>query len=423
MHTRPLTDWLVWQESLNPAEIELGLDRVRSVAEKFSLKPPRDAVFVVAGTNGKGSCAATLEAILRTAEGKVGVYGSPHLVRYNERIRVDGKEPADAELVSAFERIELARSGVPLTFFEFGTLAALLIFSEQKCDVWILEVGLGGRLDAVNIIDANFSIITTVDIDHQEWLGDTVEKIAAEKAGVIRSEMPAFYGDRPVPDSIRDVATRAGAPLFCLDEAYSYELRDDSWDWFGSAVELRQLPLPPGGSEDQVRNVSLALAVAEQYSPMLFKRVEVLAEIVASTRLPGRFQVINREHQWILDVAHNRQAAAALKAKLLRLGSVDAHSITVVIGMLGDKQVKEFTRELAGIAGRWITCATGGNRGVSAEYLAGCIDNVDGATIIAAGTVEQALDLARTLTPPGDRILVCGSFLVVGPALEWLGLY
>jgi dihydrofolate synthase/folylpolyglutamate synthase len=422
VHTRSLSDWLAWQESLNPAEIELGLDRVRAVAEKLSLTPPSDAVFVIAGTNGKGSCAALLEAILRTTDAKVGVYGSPHLVRYNERIRVDGIEAADAELVAAFERIEKARAGIPLTFFEFGTLAALLIFSEQNCSAWILEVGLGGRLDAVNIIDGSFSIITTVDIDHQEWLGDTVEKIAAEKAGVIRPKQAAFYGDRPVPVSIRELAASNSAPLHCLNETYRYELRASSWDWFGAAVELRQLNLPPSGSEDQVRNASLVLAVVEQYDAELLNQAEVISRLIATTQLPGRFQVFNDEHQWVLDVAHNRQAATALRAKLQHLESTQSRSTTVVIGMLEGKQVEEFTGELVALADRWITCTPGGQRGVSAEYLARCIDQ-QGVPTAAAGTVQQALEMARRLTPPEGRIVVCGSFLVVGPALEWLGLY
>ncbi len=422
MHTRSLSDWLAWQESLNPAEIELGLDRVRTVAERLSLTPPNDAVFVLAGTNGKGSCAAFLEAILRTTGASVGVYASPHLVRYNERIRVDGREADDTELVAAFEKIEIARAGIPLTFFEFGTLAALLIFSEQNCSAWILEVGLGGRLDAVNIINASFSIITTVDIDHQEWLGDTVEKIAAEKAGVIRPKKAAFYGDRPVPASIRGVAERNSAPLHCLDESYRYELGEESWDWFGVAVELRQLNWPPAGSEDQVRNASLVLAVVEQYDPALLSRTETINSLIAATQLPGRFQIVHDEHQWILDVAHNPQAANALRAKLQHLESVESRATTVVIGMLEDKQVEKFTHELVGIANRWITCTTGGPRGVSAVRLAERIDE-KGVPIAAAGTVQQALEMARILTPPEGRIVVCGSFLVVGPALEWLGLY
>jgi dihydrofolate synthase/folylpolyglutamate synthase len=422
VHTRSLSDWLAWQESLNPAEIELGLDRVRTVAEKLLLTPPKDAVFVVAGTNGKGSCAAFLEAILRTSAARVGVYSSPHLVRYNERIRVNGKEPDDAELVAVFEQIELARDGIPLTFFEFGTLAALLIFTKKNCSAWVLEVGLGGRLDAVNIINASFSIITTVDIDHQGWLGDTLEEIAAEKAGVIRPNKAAFYGDRPVPVSIRDAAKTNSAPFYCLDETYSYKLRKDSWDWFGAAVELRELNLPPAGGEEQVRNASLILAAIEQFDPGLLSSTEAISSLIAATQLPGRFQIMNDEHQWILDVAHNRQAASALREKLQHLESAEPRSTTIVIGMLEDKQVKEFTRELSGIANQWVTCTTSGVRGMNAEDLAECIEE-QGIPIMAAGTVQQALEISRTQTPSGGRVIVCGSFLVVGPALEWLGLY
>jgi dihydrofolate synthase/folylpolyglutamate synthase len=423
MPSRSLSEWLLWQESLNPAEIELGLDRVRGVADKLSLTPPVGAVFVVAGTNGKGSCAAAIEALVRTTGATVGVYSSPHLVRYNERICVDGVAASDAELVAAFEKIELAREEIPLTFFEFGTLAALQIFAARNCAAWVLEVGLGGRLDAVNIVDASYSVITTVDIDHQEWLGDTVEQIAAEKAGVIRSRTPVFYGDKPVPESVREAAEKHEAPFYRLDESYRYEIREDSWDWFGAAVELRHLPLPPGAGADQVRNVSLALAVIEQYDTAILTGTEDLRNLLASTRLPGRFQIVNREHEWVLDVAHNRQAAAALKAKMLHLGSLAGGSTTIVVGMLGDKQAQPFVRELADIADRWVTCTTGGNRGASDESLAMTINELNGVEASAGGTVAQALELARKRTPHGGRILVCGSFMVVGPALEWLGLY
>ena len=423
MRSRSLSDWLAWQESLNPAEIELGLDRVRLVAQQLGFSPPAGAVFVVAGTNGKGSCSAILEAILRTSGSRVGVYSSPHLVRYNERVRVNGEEATDTDLENAFVNIESVRAGVPLTFFEFGTLAALQVFSQQECDAWVLEVGLGGRLDAVNIVDADYSIITTIDIDHQDWLGDTIEKIAAEKAGVVRRDKPAFYGDKPVPKSIRRATDRQGATLYCLDETYSYKVHEDTWEWFGADTKLPHLPIPPGGSEDQIRNVSLALAVAEQYDCALLDDTETLAGLIATTRLPGRFQIYSAKHQWILDVAHNRQAAAALRDKILRLESTAVDSTTIVIGMLADKQVEDFARELAGVANRWVTCSTSGIRGGGAEQLADCINELQLGPAMPAGTIEQGMEMARTLTPEGGRILVCGSFLVVGPALEWLGLY
>ena len=213
MSRETLSDWLTWQESVNPAEIELGLERIRCVARHLPIKAPEGRVFTVAGTNGKGSTAAALQALLSAAGCRGGLYTSPHLVRYNERVQIAGVEATDAELIAAFECIEAVRGTAPLTFFEFGTLAAFTLFSEAHCDAWVLEIGLGGRLDAVNLIDPDVSLITTVDLDHEAWLGDTIEAIAREKAGIMRADTPAFYGDEAVPHSVVEHAAECGALL------------------------------------------------------------------------------------------------------------------------------------------------------------------------------------------------------------------
>jgi dihydrofolate synthase/folylpolyglutamate synthase len=422
MRKKSLSEWLSWQESLNPAEIELGLERVRAVAQQLLLRQPASRVFVVAGTNGKGSCVAALDEILRTAGLRVGTYTSPHLVHYNERIRVNGVPATDEELVRSFEAIETVRAGIELTFFEYGTLAALAHFSAQDCDAWVLEVGLGGRLDAVNIVDGDFSAVTTVALDHQDWLGDSVAAIGLEKAGVYRPRQPAFYGSRDLPGSVRQYVQKLDCQLIMPGAGYDFVMGPDSWKWTGSGLELTQLPLPPGGGPELVANISLALAMAEQCDPSLLGNPPVVRSLVAQLQLPGRFQIVHREHEWVLDVAHNAQAAGALREKLLAAEPATS-STTIVVGMLADKQAQEFAAQLAAVGDKWVTCATVGQRGVGAAELARLIEKEVDVPIIVAGDVGQALALARSATPPGGRIIVCGSFLVVGPALEWLGLY
>lgn len=424
MQTDSLADWLSWQENLSSAEIELGLERVKRVAAKLQIEPPPGAVFVVAGTNGKGSCTAFIESVLRSAGRTTGLYTSPHLLRYNERVRINGVEAEDETLVAAFKRVESARGDVPLTFFEFGTLAAFEVFSARQCDAWVLEVGLGGRLDAVNIVAADFSLITTVDIDHREWLGDDRESIAAEKAGIFRPGKPAFYGDLPVPAAVTRAAREQAVQLHCLQRDFSYQLlRGEVWNWHGTNHELRALPLPQDPGEEQLRNLSVALAALESYEPGLFAGDVPFARLAAEHGLPGRFQRHHAEHEWIFDVAHNQQSARILAAKLARDTEFSAQPATFVIGMLADKQAEEFVAELNRPGDRWITCDTGGVRGSAATVLAERIaDGLDG-PVVAAGSVADALAHARSVTSSGQRIIVCGSFTVVGPALQQLGLY
>ncbi len=244
MRFTTLADWLAWQETLHPNVIDLGLERVASVASRMGLGRPANTVITVAGTNGKGSCVALLESILDAAGYRVGVYSSPHLLRYNERVRVCGQEVDDAALCAAFERIDQARGATSLTYFEFGTLAALEIFAQADLDVAVLEVGLGGRLDAVNIVDADVALITSIDIDHVEWLGPDRESIGREKAGILRPAMPAVYGEADPPRSVLAQAESLAAPLHCLERDYRYSEATDSWDWRSDSNSYTGLPLP-----------------------------------------------------------------------------------------------------------------------------------------------------------------------------------
>jgi len=415
-----LSDWLRRQESLNPRAIDLGLDRLRLVANRLEIKPPAGCVFTIGGTNGKGSSAKFLEKLMTACGRSTAVYSSPHLVHYNERIRVNGIAASDSGLIDTFEVIESARQDVPLTFFEYGTLAALLTFSRAQPDVWILEIGLGGRLDAVNLIDPDYSLITTVAHDHQEWLGDTLEEIAAEKAGIMRSTVPAFYGDRPTPVSIVKKARELGTKLYQLGRDFDYQLSVGRWSWHGESQALTDLSYPIIADGAQMRNISLVLAAVEAHDASLLTPTAVNRAL--QSELPaGRFQVIQREHQWILDVAHNPQAAGILCDRLELIGA--APETTAVVSLLAEKQVEKFIAELAGQVDRWIVCAVDDPRAGNVEDLSAQIEVATGRAAILGDGVENSLAMAEQITGDGGRILVCGSFRIVGPALEWLGLY
>lgn len=417
---RSLADWLRWQESLNPREIDLGLERVRSVAERLPITPPPGAVFTVAGTNGKGSTVAWLGRLLAAGGHRVGVYTSPHLVRYNERVRVGGRPVGDAALIEAFERTEAARGSLPLTYFEFGTLAALVIFTARDCSAWVLEVGLGGRLDAVNAVDPDFSLITTIGLDHQQWLGDSIDEIAAEKAGIMRADAPAFYGDADPPASLIDRAAALGTRLYRYGRDYAVDATDTGWSWRGASVRLEGLDLPQLADDVELRNAALAMAAIERFDAALLTRANT--ELSCSrSRPPGRFQVVPGERQWILDVAHNPQAARVLRQRLERLA--DPRPTTAVIGMFADKAVEAFARELAPCVDRWVTTTLDGPRAMSAAATAARVAQATGQPVDRTDEPRDAFEAAVRLTAIGGRIVCCGSFQVVGPAIEWLGLY
>lgn len=415
-----LDDWLRWQESLSPHEIDLGLDRVRAVLRRLALEPPTGGVFTIAGTNGKGSTAAFLESLLMANGVATGMYTSPHLVRYNERVRVNGAPVEDSDLIEAFEAVESVRDEVPLTYFEFGTLAAMMLFDRFRSEAWILEVGLGGRLDAVNVIDPDYSLITTVALDHQEWLGQTLDAIAAEKAGIMRPATPAFYGDEPIPGAVTDGARELGADLRSFGRDFSYAAEKDSWTWRGAREVRTGLPYPEVADSAQMRNISLALAAVEARDPLLLDPSAV-DEALREARPAGRFQIVQRKHQWILDVAHNPQAAATVRDRIRR--RADSADTTVVVGMLAGKQAEAFASELLEIADRWVVCTVDDARAFSGPELAASIEAAGGQVSRICQTPDDAFEYAARVTSRGGRILVCGSFRVVGPALVWLGLY
>jgi dihydrofolate synthase/folylpolyglutamate synthase len=416
-----LAEWLRRLEARNEARIELGLDRVRTVLDRLPVAPPSGRVFTVAGTNGKGSTTGILAAALAAAGVRTGHYTSPHLRRYTERVRIAGREIDAAGLVAAFAAVEAAAAGVPLTYFEFGTLAAAVAFTAGGCEAWVLEVGLGGRLDAVNAIDPDWSLITTIGLDHQEYLGDTIEAIAGEKAGILRPGRPAFYGDAPVPRAIAGRARELGTPLALAGTDFGYRPVGPGWEWWGSGQRRAGLPALPGWTDAQYRNGSLALAALAAADPRFVPAIPDLAGVLAAGMPAGRCQRLRHgPHEWVLDVAHNPQAAGVLAAQLAALPAADT---TVVAGLLADKSVPGFVAALAPGTRRWIAAGLDGPRGQPAGTLAAELRAAGAGDVRAEPSPAAAFAAAVAATPAGGRIVACGSFRVVGPALDWLGLY
>lgn len=387
-------------------------------------------VITVGGTNGKGSTITLVHDVLRAAGGNPGLYTSPHLVHYNERIRIGDRPVADAALIRAFERVERARDGASLTYFEFGTLAALACFADAGCDTWLLEVGLGGRLDAVNALDADVAVITTIGLDHQEWLGDSIESIAAEKAGILRSGSPALYGDTPVPAAILARAAEIGAELRVLGSDFAFARgAPDGWTWSWprsrGVQRIDGLVAPAHWTPAQFRNAAVALAALSLLTPPLELTASFLNPVLLRSSPPGRFQVVQREHEWILDVAHNPQAAAVLREQLATLAPPvgGPGELTVVLALLADKAIGGFVSELRHVAPRWIVAAVDDPRASPEALMRDALGAAGITGFYWADTPAVAFERARHVTPAGGRILVCGSFRIVAPALQWLGLY
>ena len=414
---RTLAAWLAWQESLHPKEIELGLERCRAVAERMGLLPVRYTTLTVAGTNGKGSTVAMLDAIYRRAGYRVATYTSPHLLRYNERIRVDGVCADDAAICAAFERVEAARLGTPLTFFEFGTLAALAIFAASAPDIAVLEVGMGGRLDAVNIVDADVAVIATLDIDHVEFLGRTREAIAREKAGIMRKDRPAVCSDPAVPASLVDCATRLGAQLALLGVAYHFADKGGRWSWWSGATVLEDLPLPALPGSYQLRNAAGVLKAVDLLQRRHPVGIGAMVEALRTTTLRGRFQRVPGEVDVILDVAHNAQAVDTFVATLQTLPA--APRTQVVLGMLTTKDRHSAMTTLAAVADEWHLATVEALKGATADELhATWAQLVRRAPATSHASVAAAFAAARAAARPGDRIIAIGSFITVGEVLR-----
>ena len=418
MLARPesLTDWLARLEQLHPSTIELGLERVRRVKDALGLAPAFPLIMV-GGTNGKGSTCAYLEAILGAAGYRTGLYTSPHLLRYNERVRIAGREASDAELIAAFEQVDAARGDTSLTYFEFGTLGAMVQFIAAGVDVAILEVGLGGRLDAVNVFDADVAVVTGVDLDHMDYLGDTREKIGYEKAGIYRAGRPAICADPAPPDSLLGHARHLGADLRCVGRDFFALREGDRWAYRGPALVWQDLPLPAMAGAYQLRNAAGALAALEAVRGCLPVSEAAIRQGLRTAQVPGRFQRIARAPEIILDVAHNPEAARALAATL-REQPVTGRTLAVV-GMLADKDAAAVFAALRDEVDAWWTCTPASPRALEAAALAAVLRAQAGAAPVSVQPdVNAALAEARSAAREDDRILVFGSFYTVAAVLN-----
>ena len=413
---RSLAQWLEQQQKSHPSAIELTLSRVREVARRLDLLTPACPVLTVGGTNGKGSTVAWIDAILQAADVRCGRFTSPHLIRYNERICIDGVEASDASLIASFERIDAVRGDITLTFFEYNALAALDQFREARVNVAVLEVGLGGRLDATNIIDADVAVVCSIGFDHADWLGNTLEAIGREKAGIFRKGRPAVLGSMDMPRSLWSAIDEIGARAVLSGRDYHVRSHGEQWDFEYAGCVLRDLPMPSLAGVHQLGNAATALAAITAGVDVNLTHGSV-SQALRSVRLAGRFQRIPGNTEWILDVAHNVPAAQGLAANLRALPR--ARTIAVC-GILGDKDMQGISAALGAQIDVWILVALDGPRAVSTQELARHLPV--GATILGtAASVAAGCRMARDAAAPGERVLVFGSFLTIGPALEFLG--
>jgi len=420
MRYKNLQDWLNWQETLNPKDIDLGLDRVSQVFKSLNFSADFFCpVITVAGTNGKGSTVAFIESILKHSNASVGSYTSPHLFKYNERIKINQQPVSDDVLCEAFDVIDQARGDIPLTYFEFGTLAALVVFKKFQIDVAVLEVGLGGRLDAVNVIDANVSVITSIAIDHVDWLGDDIEVIAREKSGIMRAGKPAVVSIFKAPESLLNYAEEHKVKLVTLGKDYLYQgLTSNSWQLKAADLHLSDLPVPALKGGFQLQNASAAIVAISLLGLKQKLDSEIVSKGLQEVSLVGRYQQICKSPEVIVDVAHNEQSAIMLN-KTLGENPVKGKTIAVV-AMLADKAVDKVLEAVQSDIDHWVSAGLSTSRGMSSKNLAQAVRGMHtDVKLSVCENVTEACIKARTLASEGDRIIVFGSFYTVSEATAY----
>ncbi|MFW5444046.1 MAG: bifunctional tetrahydrofolate synthase/dihydrofolate synthase [Methylococcaceae bacterium] len=418
-----LTDWLEWQEGFHPRSIDLGLERAAGVFKMLNPDAIKPATIIIAGTNGKGSCVAFLEAIYRAQGYRVGAYTSPHILQYNERIRIDGQPVADDIICQAFERIDAVRNNVSLSYFEFGTLAALDVFWRSDLDIQLLEVGLGGRLDAVNIIDSDVSLITSICIDHVDWLGETRDAIGYEKAGIFRAGVSAVIGDIDPPDSLIQAAIEKNSCLFRIKQEFDFQINRHGWDWVSKTekqFEYLSLPVPALKGEHQYGNAASVLMVVEEMQSLLPVREESIHLGLQNVQLSGRFQFIDDGTPVLLDVAHNPQAVRALLDYLM--SDFPGRRIQAVFSMMRDKDIIGVIEIINPVINHWFIAPLSNPRAASASFMQDCfkhckLNNVT----LGYKDFEESYSAAEQQAEEGDLILIFGSFFLVSEYLAKVG--
>lgn len=406
-----LAEWLMWQEQSHPRPIDLGLERVAGVHRKLGLSR-QPLTITVGGTNGKGSCVAFLEAIYRAQGYRVGAYTSPHIVRYNERIRIDGQAVEDEAICRAFESIDAVKGDTSLSYFEFGTLAALKLFAEHELDIQLLEVGLGGRLDAVNIIDPDVALVTTIALDHVEWLGNNVDDIAREKAGIFRPGVPAIIGDDQISPVLAAVAADKKAKVLNYGQHFGYRKQDFDWAWFAGDLHFNALPQPAFKGEHQYRNASAVIMAVMSLSDRLPVDEKALHQGLREAHLKGRFQFVDGDIPVLLDVGHNPQAVETLRSHLQSdFPNVKIHAL---FAMMKDKDIASVIASMRECIADWYLVPLSNPRAASPKQLSEffhqqSIENVHSGYV----DFKAAFDDVRQQALPGDMILIFGSFFLV----------
>ncbi|QJR82914.1 bifunctional tetrahydrofolate synthase/dihydrofolate synthase [Alteromonas pelagimontana] len=407
---KTLAQWLSYLESIHPTTIDMGLERVKQVAQRLTLDFSSTLVITVAGTNGKGTTCRFLEQALLAQGKSVGVYSSPHLLDYRERIRINNELCSEADYCRVFSVIEQAREDISLTYFEFGTLAAMVMMLEASVDVAILEVGLGGRLDATNILDPDIAVITTIGLDHQDWLGDTREQIAVEKAGIMRRGSKAIIGELHPPATLYEEVNRLEAKALWAQRDFSVVETDHGWQWQCGAAILTDLPAP------QILKQNISTALATLHALQLMPDEQQLRSLIAETSLPGRRQRLSSAPEVIVDVAHNPQATAAMVEWLT---TQSYNNLFCVVGMLKDKALEETLAVFTDVPAQWYLATTAGPRGCAANALKNALPPAHRTRTSCYDSVINAYVSCRDVAKPGDTILVFGSFLTVADVLAF----
>ncbi|MBT0587422.1 bifunctional tetrahydrofolate synthase/dihydrofolate synthase [Alteromonas oceanisediminis] len=412
----PLAHWLDYLLAIHPTEIDMTLDRIRRVYQRFQLQWNSTTVITVGGTNGKGSTCRFLEAALQAKGYKVGVYSSPHLIDYEERIRINGDNVSADDVCQAFLRIERARGDETLTYFEFGTLAALLLLNNAQPDYMMLEVGLGGRLDATNIIDADIAVITSIGVDHQAYLGDTRSLIAIEKAGIFRPDIPLVIGDADPPDTLTAAARKLSNKVLQKGHSFTFtQPHENAWTWRSDEFQLSALPLPMLPLE----NMATALAVLQQLGHLAWftEHATELHRLLQETKLPGRLQWLKQAPNWFADVGHNPHAAQHLRKQLEPV--LSGGTLYIIVGMMKDKAIEETLSHFFDLQPRWLTVSLDSPRAAKSHELGQVLASQR--VVGEFDSVEYAVKELKSMLRPADTVLVFGSFVTVADLLTLSG--
>tara|TARA_B100000029_G_C17576626_1_gene958349 strand:- start:1061 stop:2353 length:1293 start_codon:yes stop_codon:yes gene_type:complete len=415
---KSLDDWLDWQQTLHPHNIDFKIERIKSVYKKLNIKKIAKKIIIIAGTNGKGSTASMLESILYENKLNIGVFTSPHILIYNERIKINKVYVSDNEIIEAFDHINTIRGNITLTYFEFATLTAFYLFSKSNLDYAILEVGLGGRLDATNIIDSDISILTSISIDHTEFLGSTIESIALEKAGVMRPFKFSIYAQKNPPDVLVKYATDNKSYFKHNGKDFNIKISNNSWSWKNNKLKILSLPKLPLTGTFQYDHAGAVLSCLSYIDPDLLKNLDNLIRGFENIELIGRYQIIKKNPEIILDVAHNADAAKKLKNNLSNKQSGMTYA---VLGVLNDKDVYELVKPLRRIVHKWYCGTIDSNRGMNADEIKHrLISLIDKNNLNSFSSIIQAYKEAVKNLKKNDRLIIYGSFYTVSEILNYL---